>query len=334
MNEKTYVVYKLYFDNSDKFYIGKTSNISKRIYLHKIEAFYGKDKTPKNIWIKFNMFNEHKLKHEILFETTDEKKAYEVEKNYIIKTSDKNVNSVNNYNNPSGKSEDGLRRMAEIFGKKYILIDKTGKITEVLSLSRFGRENKLNYKDLNACAKKITNSSQGYKVFYKEDWDDFSEDEKTEEINKFKSYNQYETKAFKKSGDKYRKDYVIINPKGSIDIVTGLSSYIKNNNLNDGNMFTSLSKSKPYKGYQVFYKEVWDSFSDDIKTKYVNKSKNYIEKSQKMYEITTPDGTTEVIVGLGKYAKKNNLHAPSLSSLASGKLKTYKGYKIKIIECL
>jgi len=332
--EKTYVVYKLYFDNSDKFYIGKTCNIKSRIYNHKKESVSNKYNTYKNNWLKKHLSNNEELKYEILFETTNEQEAYEVEHKMIIQTSDKNVNCFYSIQHPSNKSESGLLRMAEIFGKEYILINKTGIVTEVLSLSRFARENNLNYKDLNACAKKQINSSQGYKVFFKEDWDDFSEKEKKEEIDSFKVYDQYKTEKFKSSGDNLRKEYTVITPSGNVDVVIGLSTYIKNNNLNDGNMFSALSRSKPYKGYHVFYKEIWDSFDNDTKNIYINKSKSYIKNGAKLYKITTPDGKINKVIGLVKYAKENNLHAPSLSSLATGKIKNYKGYKIEIQERL
>lgn len=332
--EKEYVVYKLYFETSDKFYIGKTSNIAKRKYDHINQALTKNIKTYKNNWLRKHLNYDEELKYEILYRTKNENEAYEVEQKIIIQTSKENVNCVYSLQHPSNKSEEGLLRMAELFGKEYILIDKSGNITEVLSLSRFGRENNLNYKDLNACARKKINSSQGYKVFFKEDWDDFSKKEQLKLINDFKVYDQYKTKKFISSGDNYKKEYIIIEPTGKIIDTRGLSLYIKTNNLNDGNMFSALSKAKPYKGYQVFYKEKWNTLSNIEKNNLIIQSKNYKLNGSKIYKIIKPDNTIIIVQGLNKYCKENNLHSPSFSSLATGKLKNYKGYKIEILERL
>jgi len=332
MKTKIYVVYKLYFENSDKFYIGKTCNMKSRINAHKKEALARKYRTYKINWLRKHLLNDEELKSEILFRTNDEREAYDVEQKFIIKTSNDNVNCSYNLQYPSNKSEAGLLRMAEIFGKDYIIINKQGTFLYVHSLSRFSRENNLNYKDLNACARKKINSSQGYKVFYKDDWDDFSEEEKQLEIEKHKKYNQYKTEKFKCSGDKYRKEYIIIEPTGNVTEIVGLSRYVKDNKLNDGNMTSALTNNKLYKGYQVFYKSEWYEFDQDTRTKLISNSKNYLPRGSKRYKITDPNDNIEIIVGLSNYANKHKLHAPSLSSLATGKLNKYKGYKVEVLE--
>ncbi len=327
---RKFVVYELYFENSNKIYIGKTYNIKSRINTHIKEALAKKYNTYKNNWIRKHLHNDEQLKYKILYETSNEQDAYEVEHKLILKTSNYNVNCFYNLDHPSNRSTKGLLKMAEIFGKDYILITKNRSIIEVKSLSKFGRDNNLNYKDLNACAKKKLKSSQGYKVFYRNDWLDLTLEERAIEIENFKCYDQYKTKEFLESGNNLRKKYVIINPHGIIEEIIGLSTYIKKNKLNDGNMFSALSKQRPCKGYQVFYKKVWDDLLPEDKSKYIAISKNYTQKKQ--YKITDPSGKVKIITGLKDYCLNNNLHQPSLSSLAHNKINKYKGYKIEIID--
>ena len=49
----------------------------------------------------------------------------------------------------------------------------------------------------------------------------------------------------------------------------------------------------------------------------------------KSYLITNPEGQTFEITNLNKFARDNNLHVGNLCSVASGKLKQYKGFKVQ-----
>lgn len=50
------------------------------------------------------------------------------------------------------------------------------------------------------------------------------------------------------------------------------------------------------------------------------------EKNAKNYIITNPEGLVYKVKGLAKFCRENDLHAGNMSSVASGKLKQYKGW--------
>jgi hypothetical protein len=52
----------------------------------------------------------------------------------------------------------------------------------------------------------------------------------------------------------------------------------------------------------------------------------------KSYLITNPEGQTFQITNLNKYCRDNNLHVGNMCSVASGKLKQYKGFKVQKLE--
>ena len=68
-----------------------------------------------------------------------------------------------------------------------------------------------------------------------------------------------------------------------------------------------------------------------ISKKKLSESKMGIVRNTKKWLLTHPDGTEEIIENMSKYCKENNLHAGNMSSVASGKLKQYKGYFVQVL---
>lgn len=53
---------------------------------------------------------------------------------------------------------------------------------------------------------------------------------------------------------------------------------------------------------------------------------------RKLYEITSPDGTKQIVKGLVKFCKENNINASNLCQVANGKKQHANGYTCKRIE--
>lgn len=84
---------------------------------------------------------------------------------------------------------------------------------------------------------------------------------------------------------------------------------------------------------------------DDVKEKHhqavisLSKDPNWIESKSKgdlkqmsEYEITFPDGTIEVILGLNRFCKIHNLSQSKMSSVSSGDRTHHKGFKCKRLK--
>lgn len=59
---------------------------------------------------------------------------------------------------------------------------------------------------------------------------------------------------------------------------------------------------------------------------------NISQKVARTWQIITPTGEVLVIVNLRKYCIENNLHTGNMSSVASGRLNHYKGYKVRKLD--
>ena len=67
--------------------------------------------------------------------------------------------------------------------------------------------------------------------------------------------------------------------------------------------------------------------SDETKKK-LSESKRGTIRNTKKFQITKPDGTTEIIENLSKYCRENNLHNGNMCNVSKGKLNHYKGYRV------
>jgi hypothetical protein len=70
------------------------------------------------------------------------------------------------------------------------------------------------------------------------------------------------------------------------------------------------------------------SFLKDIKNKNL---KNHIKRNAKKYKVLFPDGHTEIVVNLDKFARDNNINAGNLHNTIryeNRKASGYKAYKI------
>jgi predicted GIY-YIG superfamily endonuclease len=289
-----YHVYKLYFEEDNKFYIGKTKELTRRIANHKKETMSGKLSKKCN-WIRKNLLLNRELKYKILYTTNSEQEALDKESSLIEETLKENVNQIID-SRKHFKSREGRLRSTEISGKDYIVITKNGLFFRIHSLKKFGEENNINYKDLNAVAKGKLKSSNNLKVIYAEIWDSLEDKEKTIIIKNFKEYNPFKniSNAMKKRMNKKKKEYIIVKPDGSVEEVIGLSTYCKTNNLNDGNMYSNLKNGKYYKGYKVFYKEQY--YNEGLQEEIPVANSSNSGKLQTDNAVDNPDLSQDIII--------------------------------------
>lgn len=246
------VVYRLYFKNIDGEYIGKSSDFKRRISDHK-RNMKKPNKTRLAKWIYENRNKE--LSFDILGEYDNDKDALIKESEEILDRIKKDkliLNSTLDLNIQSTveKTQKLIERSRKSCSRKYILIDKTGKIYRAFSLRQWAQIKNLNYKDLNACARGKLKSSQSYKVFYREDWKKFSKKDKLDIISRFRIYD-----SNKESGKSRMKTFWITY-KNMITKITNIKRFAIENNLNvEGLYLTSKKKQKQYKGYSVFSTE-------------------------------------------------------------------------------
>jgi predicted transcriptional regulator len=117
--------------------------------------------------------------------------------------------------------------------------------------------------------------------------------------------------------DKYiklhEKEWVIINPQGSIFYIKNLQKFCRENNLDAPNMIkqTTYRPQSLYKGWQCFKKE---NFSKDKIKQFFNGVKIYFNNNQ-----------IEIFKGsIAEYAKKNNYDNSCLQKLRKGVVNKYK----------
>lgn len=246
------VVYKLYFESVVGEYIGKSSDFKRRLMDHKRNM-----KTPKNTilakWIYENRDKE--LKYSILGEFKNEKDALirEAEEILIrIKNDILILNSTLDLNIESTikRTKKLIQRSRTSCSKKYILINKDKKIYRAHSLRLWSNNRGLNYKDLNACARKKIKSSQGFKVFYREEWKRMTKEQRIEILNTFSLYD-----SIKESANSRRKSFWVVG-NNKIIKTTNLKKFASDNNLNVECLYlTKRNKQNKHKGFKVFSTE-------------------------------------------------------------------------------
>jgi len=320
-----YVVYKLFFKTSDNIYIGLTNNIAKRIRTHKWEALCNKNVvvTHKINWLRKYLKNDELL-YEIIYKTDNKKDAYKNEKEFILQTKDYNVNTYYEEQYHHNKRLRNYDCMTQRFGKEYIILSKDGEIEECKSLKKYSEYKKINYKNMHACVSKKSHSSHGYRIFYKTEWDLYSEIEKNEIIKSFIMYNRYKTKKMNDRYDRIKKKYCVISKNGVI-VIDDLVSFCVKNNINLKSIYGCISKHAIYKGLIILTEEAYNKLSIDIIEDFDKKIKNYKSSN---YKIETPSGEIVYCNSYNSFCKQNNLSSGGMSELLSGKITTYKGYKI------
>jgi len=256
-----YIVYKLFFKSSDKIYVGKTYDIKKRIADHLYEVKTHKGRTAKVNWMRKHL-ELSELEYEILFTTEDEQICYQKELEFIKQFSEQGVLLVNSQRIVEAgglkgsarvlSDEDRLKRTIR-FGKSHVLIDRKGVITEVKCLKNWAEGKGLSYKNLHSCVKGKCHSSQGFRVFYKDDWDLKSDFHKSEIIEEFKAYNKFKTRRMRGYADSMKKEFWILNKNGTIEHGFGITEYCENVGYNAGNIINTSRNRRPMYGKILFY---------------------------------------------------------------------------------
>ena len=255
-----YVVYKLFFETSDKVYIGKTNNISKRISDHMYTVFKSGEDTHKANWIRKHS-KLCKLQFEILYSTDDEEECYAKELDLIKEYLNRGIEITNSVRivEAGGKSgrkvltKEGKLSMTRRFGIPHILIDKSGKVYDVKCLKNGAEERGLSYRNLHSCVKGKSKSSQGFRVFYKQDWESKTKDERNKIIEDFIKYDKRLTPENINRINALKKEFWILNKDGSIEHGFGITQYCKEKGYNGGNIINSQRYRRPQYGKVLFY---------------------------------------------------------------------------------
>jgi hypothetical protein len=152
-----------------------------------------------------------------------------------------------------GKEAASLEPYAKYYlaeGSETFGVDKNKKIFRAHSLRKWAFDKKLNYKDLNACARNKIKSSQGFKVFYRETWIKMGKEEKIKAILSFSNYDSNLESAISR-----RKTFWVLS-NNKIQKVTNLKEFANKNNLNVECLYlTKRNKQKKHKGFKVFSTE-------------------------------------------------------------------------------
>jgi group I intron endonuclease len=143
----------------------------------------------------------------------------------------------------------------------------------------------------------------------------------------------------KVGADSYNsKTYLVINPYGKYEIITGLVQYCEDNGLFCSAMSAVAKCKQPHhKKYHCEYIYTGQYTEDDIKEKsikWVIDMENYDRyktgsehHSSKTYKITKPNGDVIFIKGLVVFCKENGLTYQNMRSVMYGRRKHHKGYK-------
>lgn len=300
------VVYKLYFENTKGEYIGKSSDFKRRLMDHKRNMKNPK-KTRLAKWIYENRNKE--LKYSILGEFNSEKDALIKEAEEILNKIKKDIFILNstldlNIESTIKRTNKLIERSRKTCSKKYILIDKNKKIFRAYSLRKWACDKKLNYKDLNACARNKIKSSQGFKVFYRETWIKMSKKEKLQTIINFSNYD-----SNLESANSRRKTFWVLGTS-KIQKVTNLKEFANKNNLNVECLYlTKRNKQKKHKGFKVFstekeaivyerlQKEIFEANSSNSRKLQTDNAVDNLELSQDIINNIDPNGPNGYLRG-------------------------------------
>lgn len=180
-------------------------------------------------------------------------------------------------------SKERKERCRKIFGKKYIAINKEGKIFRIYGLKSWAEKRGLNYKDLNAVAKEKINSSKGFLVIYREKWKNKTKKEKLKIINDFKNYDPFRTEKTDANHNRAKKTFYILYANGEKEKIFGIQEFCRENNINEGSLYMTLYKEKKfYKGTKLFRsKKDLRLFKNKNKLLY-NKNNNRFVKYKKL----------------------------------------------------
>lgn len=133
------------------------------------------------------------------------------------------------------------------------------------------------------------------------------------------------------------KEYVLVNYKNhTATKVSNLRHFCIENNLDYKNI-QRTSKAGHYteSGYVAFHAEDWDAEPNKelyLSGRIVEKTKQHIndlksERYSKVYEVKFPDGHTEVVKNLDRFAREHNLTPGTLHGTIT-KGKPTKGYQV------
>jgi len=272
---KKYIVYKIVFKEQMAIYIGCTSDLKQRTSQHRSSV----SKTRL-----YNFVKKHDLKDIIelipVSEFENKSDALNYEKRFINK-----VGKITAYNVLNEMWLEGCKFPASgVSGalsksaKKWVLIElKSKSIKEVVSLKNFSERERLNYRDLHACAVGKTKTSQGYKCFYASDWDSMSKEKKSYYISGQFIIDDKDVRMkslFKRSA----KEYVIITPEQEVKSIIGLDTFAGRMNLNKGNLAATAmlkNRNKFCKGYKAFRIDDWKNLTEQEKEDILSASKTY-----------------------------------------------------------
>ena len=130
--------------------------------------------------------------------------------------------------------------------------------------------------------------------------------------------------------DKLSHNYQVICPDGSILFVKNLKKFCRDQKLNSGHMIqVALGKESHYKGYIA----IKITNNEDILTdkELRERQKLAIEQHPLRYikfQITFPDGHTEITNNLRQFCRENNLNSGDMTKVSLGKCKQHKGYSV------
>ena len=119
----------------------------------------------------------------------------------------------------------------------------------------------------------------------------------------------------------YSGKYKILSPEGVEFIISNLSAFCRESNLNLSNMHSvAMGRYRHYKGWQVRY-------IDDLR-EWLDLSK-FFSRRLSIYKILSPEGIIFTTNNINAFCRENSLCASSLLKIIQGKLKHYKGWQIR-----
>lgn len=224
-----FYIYKLYFDSSDSVYIGKTKNLTQRIYDHLAEARNKSTNTQRLNWIrKYHYELGEQLKHEILAEFDDEQACLNAEIDYIAEYKELGYQLKNSTEGGEGSS-----------GR--ICTDNT---KAKISKAQKGKQTWLGKKHSDETKKKISEANKGKKA-----WLGRKHSDETK-----KKLSIIKTKPNKPVKPKQAKTIEVTYPDGHIEIITNYAKWGRDNNIDKGCIMQALKRGNTIKaGYTFRY---------------------------------------------------------------------------------
>lgn len=291
-------IYKITCIVNGKIYIGSSIDIARRFREHRSRL---KMQTHSSVHLQ-RSWNKHG-KDKFLFSIIEE-----CDQNNLIEREQYWIDELKPY-----LKDIGFNMLREACAgnnafKFYIITFPDGREERIGNLSKFCRENKLNYRLMIACCDGMARDHVGYKC------------RRPGQIEwKYKRTFSNKMKNWDSNDGFYNRFWLVITPSGEEIQMKNLGDFCKQNNLQSGHMAkVADGKLRHHKGFKCYRQGKIIEFKEKLKPY--------------LWKIYYPDGKVEFADNLKNFAKDHKLCHSSLCATSNGRRNHTQNFRCEKID--